>query len=456
MSKIKKKKKTKFSLIEKFRRSKFKQKLSEFITWIENTIQLDRKRAKLLIFMITLIFIFFIDLIWLVFPSFIKEKEAPIEYTKEEIPALIVENKLAIEENPKDFQAHFELGKIYFFIKESEKAKIEFFQAVEYAPKGNYKAHFELANMYIKYYKKPEMAVKIMNDIDDNLLSNDLLLKKTDYLFDIYKLFFSQNKFSSAYTVLQEAYNNYGRLNQTEKLAETKKEMSLLLLDMADVAYYDEKNITKAMVYVENSQKLEENAGAYSKLGYLFFEDPKISADYFEKAYTYDPNSVNEEVFVPTLVSAIDICTQENRMADKSYYKGVLGRVRQEHFTSKIHTKLIANNLKGFYEKVEGKDEYLPVAYLDIYNGFDRKSIDYVKIRAVFVNANDQIVGHHDLIAINSDKPLLPQKSRINIRLESNRIITGQQKKDNIYKVIIYFSKTRPDKWSYATDKIIY
>lgn len=456
MSKIKKKKRTKFSLIEKFKRSKFKQKLSQFVTWIENTIQLDRKRAKLLIFMIFLIFVFFIDLIWLVFPSFIKEKQAPVEYKKEEIPALIIENKLAIEENPKDFQAHFELGKIYFFIKESEKAKIEFFQAVEYAPKGNYKAHFELANMYIKYYRKPEMAAQIVGEIDDNLLSDDLLLKKTDYLFDIYKLFFSKNKFAPAYAALQEAYNNYGRLNQKEKLAESKKEMSLLLLDMADEAYYYENNITKAMVYIENSQKLEENAGAYAKLGYLFFEDPKISADYFEKAYTFAPRSINSEVFIPTLVSAIDICIQENRMADKSYYKGVLERVRQEHLASKVHTKLIANNLKGFYEKIEGKDEYLPVAYLDIYNGFDRKSIDYVKIRAVFVNVDDKIVGHHDLIAVNSDQPLLPQKSKMSIRLESNRIVTGKQKKDNIYKVIIYFSKTRPDEWSYATDKLIY
>ncbi len=456
MNKKKKKKQRKLSLIERFRRSRFKQEVSKFITWIETTIQLDRKRAKLLVMMTVLIFIFIIDIVWLVFPKFVHEKEIPIEYKQEEIPSLIIKNKLAIEENPQDFQAHYELGKIYLFIKESEKAKVELFQAVENAPKGNYKAHFDLANMYIKYYKKPEMAAEIIEKIDDSMLSDDLLLKKADYLVDTSRLFFSQNKFSPAYNLLQEAYNDYSKLDQKEKLNELRKEMSLLLLDMADEAYYDEKNITKAMIYIENSQQLEENAGAYAKLGYLFFEKPKISADYFEKAYNFNTRSVNLEVFIPAIVSAIDICTQENRMADKSYYKGVLERVRQEHFTTKIHTKLIANNLKGFFEKNEGKEEYLPVAYLDIYNGFDRKTIDYVKVRAVFVDVNDKIIGHHDLIAINSDQPLLPQQSKMNVRLESNRFITGDKLKNNVYKVIIYFSITRPDEWSYVTNKIIY
>lgn len=454
--KSKKKKRLKLSLIERFKRSKFKQKLSQFISWIENTVHLDRKRAKLLIFMTVLLFVFFVDLVWLVAPTFVHKKEEVAEYKKEDIPSLIIKNKVAIEENPQDFQAHYELGKIYLFIKESEKAKVELFQAVEYAPQGNYKAHFDLTHMYIEYYRKPEMAAELIRKIDDSELSKELLLKKTDYLFEIYKLFFSQNKFSPAYAALQEACNNYERLNQEEKVKEAKHEMSLLLLDMADEAYYDEKNITKAMVYIQNSQNIEENAGAYAKLGYLFFEKPKIAADYFEKAYNFSPLSVNYEVFIPTLSEAIDICTQENRMADKSYYKGVLERVRQEHFTSKIHTKLIANNLKGFYEKIDNKDEYLPVAYVDICNGFERKSLDYIKVRAVFVDINDRIAGHHDLIVINSDKPLFPQKAKMNIRLESNRIITGKQKAEGLYKVIIYFSVKRPDEWSYATTKILY
>jgi len=454
MSKPLKKKKKAPSLLAKFKRSRFRQSISEFITWIENTIQLDRKRAKLLVMMIFLIVVFIVDLVWLVVPNQSKDVEHPPEYTKAEIPALVAEHQLEIEQDPKDFHAHYELGKIFIFIKEPEKAKIEFFQAIEYAPKGNFKAHFALANMYISY-RQPELAAKILDQIDDSQLSDDLFLKKADVLFALSKLFYSQNKLAGSYAALQEAYNDYGRLDQKDKLELAKKDLSMLLIDMADEAYYVEKNPTKAMVYIENSQKLEENAWAYARLGYLFFENPKISADYFEKAYTFDPKSVNLEIFIPTLVDAVDISGRENRMADRSYYRGVLERVRQENLTSKVHVKLIPNNVKGFFEKQEGVEEYLPVAYLDIYNGFDKKWIHYLKIRAVFVDVNDKIVGHYDFIAINSDKPLAPQKSKINIRLESNRVVSTKQKHDNLYKVIIYFSRTRPDEWSYATTKML-
>lgn len=455
IKKKKKKKKSQLSLREKFRKSQFRRYLSDFITLIENTMHLDRKRSKLLIMLIVLIIVFFFDIIWLVLPHNVRHPVAKPEFTKEEIPALIVKNQLALEQNPRDFQAHYELGKIYFFSKESEKAKVEFFQAMEYAPEGNYKAHFAFCNMYIKYYKEPEMAAQIMADVDDRQLSKELLLQKADNLYAISKLFFGKNNFQGAYAALNEAYNDYGNLGEKEKLEKAKTDMVFLLIDMADESYYVEKNPTKAMVYIENSQQLQENAWAYAKLGYLFFENPKISADYFEKAYSFNPKAVNLEIFIPTLVDAIRISIEENRMADKSYYKGVLERVREENLISKIHTKLRANNLKAFYEKNDDKDEYLPVAYLDICNGLERNNIHYLKVRAVFVDVNGRIVGHHDVIPINSSKPLKPEETCRNIRIDSNRFVTGQQRKDNIYKVVIYFSKNRPDEWAYVDTKML-
>lgn len=455
MSSIRRKKRKKLSFADRFRRSIFKQKINELLTWVENMVQLDRKRAKLFISIVVLIFLFFIDLIWIIIPTFIHEKEV-VEYVKEEIPSLIQKHKLTIEKNSQDYKAHYELGKIYLFIEEQEKAKVEFFQAMEYAPPKEFKADFELARMYIDYYKKPEIAFDIMTKIDDKYLSKELVLKKTDYLFDIYKLFFSQNKFSPAHNTLQITYNNYLKLKQKDKFEKAKKELALLLLDMADEAYYKEKNITKTMVYLQDSKKLEESAEIYAKMGYLFFEDPKISADYFEKAYSFNPMAVNYEVFIPAIEKAINICSQENRMADRAYFRSVLERINQQYLSSKIYTKLIANNVKRFYEKIEGKDEYLPVVYVDIFNGFSQKQLPYVKIRAVFVNGENFIVGHQDLIAVNGAEPLYAQKSKLNIRLESNRTITEEQKNNGIYKVILYFSVKRPNEWTYATTKMFY
>lgn len=454
MSSISKKKKKNLTLRDRYRRSKLRQTMSEFVTWIENTIQLDRKRAKLLIIMIVLGLVFFIDLVWLVLPPNIRHKPTPPEYSKEQIPTLVAQHQMEIEENPRDFHAHYELGKIFMFVKEPEKAKVEFFQAVECAPDGNYNAHFALAKLYV-YYREPEMIVKILGEVDDRRVPREMFLQKVDYIYKASQIFFAKGNLQGSYAALQEAYNDYGHLGEKEKLEIAKKDLCLLLVDMADQAYYEEKNPTKAMVYLENSLKLEENALAYVKLGYLFFENPKISADYFEKGYSFEPKAVNLEVFIPTLIDAIVISENENRMADKSYYKGVLVRVRQENLVSKIHTKLIPNNTKGFYEKNDGKPEYLPIAYLDIYNGFDRKDIDYLKVRAVFVDIDGRIIGHHDVIAILPSKPLHPHESLINVRLESNRFVSEENKQKNIYKVLFYFSKTRPDEWAYAAEKIL-
>lgn len=437
----------------KLYKTSVKRKLSGFVDTVENHLQLGRSKTKLLLVIMFLLCFCFIDILWLIMPPPPKKVAGP-EYKMEEVPSLIMKYQGELANNPRNFKAHYELGKIYLFMKEKEKSKVEFFQAIECAPEGNYNPDFALSQIYSSS-KEPEMAEKMLEGINDSKIPNSDLLRKADALFNISRLYYSQNKLKNSYETLQQASNYYEKLKNEEKFAIAQKDMMLLLIDMADEAYYKEKNPTKALMYLNNSQDIEENAWVYAKLGYLFFEDPKASADYFEKAYTFNPKAVNIEIFIPALRRAINISIEENRLSDKSYFKGVLDSVIQGNLSSTVHSKIILNNVEGFFEKQDDRDEYLPVIYTDVYNAFLKKNITYLKIRAVFVNMNDEIVGHDDVIAINSSAPLPPGKTKNTIRLESNRIITGKDKKDNVYKAILYVSEIRPDEWSYATNKML-
>lgn len=440
-------------LKNKFYKTKFKRNLSKMIDFLENKLLLGRTKTKLLLVIIFLLFFCFIDILWLIMPTPPKKAPGP-EYKPEEIPGLIMKYKTELETNPKSFKAHYELGKLYLVIKEKEKSKVELFQAIECAPEGNYDAHFALSKTYLNS-KEPEMSEKMLENINTNKAPEQILLKKADSLLAISRLYYSQYKFRDSYSTLQQACNYYEKIKDEKKLEEAKKDMMLLLIDMADEAYYKEKNPTKAMIYLNNSQDIEENALVYAKLGYLLFEDPKASADYFEKAYNFDSKAVNPEIFIPALRRAINISIEENRLSDKSYFQGVLERVTQGNLSSTVHSKIILNNVEGFFEKQEDTDEYLPVIYVDIYNAFANKNIPYLKIRAVFVTLNDEIVGHQDVIAINYSAPLPPGKTKNTIRLESNRLITSKDKSNTVYKAILFISETRPDEWSYATNKML-
>lgn len=433
----------------------FKTRVSHLITLTADKINLDRKRIKLLIVILILMLVCFLDVVWLVVPYKTKlDADQAASYKMEDVPALVNKYQKILTDRPGDFESHYELGKIYVFLKEPEKAKIEFFQAIESSPSGDFNANFAMIDLYLKE-KNPGMAEEMTIGIDEKTLSRENLLIKADFLLDISRLFYGIYDFDGSYRTLKEAMNYYTKLNNKEKLDASKKELVYLLVDMADTAYYDKNDPAKASIYIDESQKIEQNAWAYARLGYLFFENPKLSAEYFEKAYSSEPKSVNNEVFIQILRDAIQLSNAEGRMADRTYYKGVFDRVRNENSRGRFFTKICLSNVQGFYEKQEADDIYLPVVYIDIHNSSRKKSLKYLKIRAVFIDINNKIVGHHDVIAINSSKPLLPNEYRNTVRIESNRLLKADDKQNNVYKVLLYISQKRPDEWNYSDSKIL-
>jgi len=109
--------------------------------------------------------------------------------------------KKGIEQKPDDFQANYNLAKIYFFKKEYKKA-IKFFQTA-YDLKSNKEIQFHIANCYANL-KQPKQALTIYSN---------LIKKYPDYA-DVY--------LNAGNIGLKQLYNKYITIANWEKFLQLK------------------------------------------------------------------------------------------------------------------------------------------------------------------------------------------------------------------------------------------
>lgn len=418
---------------------------------IDKLITVDRKKLKLIVIITALLAFFVMDIFWIITPNKKEtiEDEIRPDYTMEEVAGAMEKYKNVLIENPNDYKAFIEIGKLYRVLDEKEKAKVAFFQAIERSPENNYDAMFELAGLYI-CDEQPDFANEVLNQIKDKNLSKSILFKKARYVSRVANLYYLEDYLHKSYDSYTKAIDYLKELEQEEYLKKINTEKRNMLIDLSDYVYYEEHNLNQALAYLDESQKIEENPWAFARKGYLFFEQPKVAAEYFERAFNHNPATINHEVFINVLFDAIKIAKEEQRTSDKDYYKYVLGKVRANSHKSLVYKNLLVTNMEAYIEKVDNSTLYTPVVYFQVSNSSEQKPRDYVKIRAVFYKDNNKIVGHRDEVVVKPVRPLWMGTSTDIIRLNSNRPITQEEKDNSVYKVVVYISKDRPDQWKLA------
>lgn len=439
------------SEIKKLHAIGVKQLFVDFIQSLDAFITVDKKKLKLIGIILALVVFFVLDIMWIVCPPKPKavQDEIKPDYTMEEVASAMEKYKEALLLNPHDYKAFIEIGKIYRVLDEKEKAKVAFFQALEYAPENDYGAEFELAGLYI-CDKQPEFALEVLNRIKDDKLDKKALFKKGRYFARVANLYYLQNHLKKSYDIYNKTLTYLHKVEEEEYIEKINTEKRHLLIDLSDYVYYEEHDLDKALAYLKECQKIKENPWAFARMGYLFFEQPKMAAEYFERAFNYNPSTINHEVFINVLFEAIKIAKKEKRTSDKEYYKYVLDKVRADRHQSKVYKNLRLTNVEAYVEKIEDSTLYNPVVYFQASNASENNPRDYVKVRAVFYKDNNEIVGHRDEVVVKPIQPLWMGTSTGVIRLVSNRPITEKDKNEAIYKVVIYVSKDRPDQWRLA------
>lgn len=422
------------------------------IDFLCKKFKIKRKKITLLIILGLLITIGLLDVLWLIAPPTTQKPqiEEPL-YKKEEIPRLVTHYQNILRKDNNNYQAHLELGKIFVFTDELENAKVEFFQAVEIAPQKNYDARFYLTQTYLAL-KVPEMAQEIIKEIPLNQLSEKLALKKIDTMYSIANLYIEQQKYQNAYELLKTICVEYEKRNQTEKRNQAQNLLVTSLMNIVDEAYYKYKSPVKAFMYLDESLKTYENPWAYTKLGFLFFEDTLLSAKYFDKAFSFGGNVVNYEVLESIFNDAIKISKEKRDNQGIEYYKGLIERLRKGNLKAKINTAIIITRADGFLDKIDN-NQYIPSVEVEICNKKQKKALRYLKLRTVFFDMNNKIIGHNDSLVLGCNE-ILSKGRKKTIAVKSNRAINENFKKNNICKVLFYISKEQPDRWTYSNSKV--
>lgn len=432
--------------------SKTKQFWFGFIDFLHKKLKIKRKKITISILIILCIFIGILDIMWLITPPAPPKTkiEEPL-YKKEDIPRLITYYQETLRKDNNNYQAHLELGKIFVFIDELENAKVEFFQAIELAPPQNYDARFYLTQTYIAL-KTPEMAQEILNGIPLNSVNEKTALKKLEMMDTIARLYSNQRKYKEAHEILKVLCLEYEKYNLIKNRDEAQELLTASLMNIVDEAYYKQKNPVKAFMYLDESLKIFENPWAYTKLGFLFFEDPILSSKYFDKAFSFGGAVTNYEVLESIFTESLKISEGKKDTPMIEYYKGLLERIRAENLSAKVNTSIIITKMDGFLEQT-ANNCYIPAVAIEICNKKQKKALHYLKVRTVFFDMNNKIIGHNDSLVLESNE-ILPKGRKKYLDIRSNRPIPESFRKNNLCKAIFYISKEEPDRWTFTGSKI--
>jgi len=102
-----------------------------------------------------------------IMPSFDnQQKSAKVDMEAGKLATAIEKYRKLVRVHPNNVEAHLKLGELYEQVNDIENAKIEYYRAMKVSPRGKFKAHFALANLYLRN-NQTDMALDIINQIRD-------------------------------------------------------------------------------------------------------------------------------------------------------------------------------------------------------------------------------------------------------------------------------------------------
>ncbi|MFK4878834.1 tetratricopeptide repeat protein [Lactococcus petauri] len=208
-----------------------------------------------------------------VYSALNKNEEAIVQYLK------------AIELNPEDTTAYFNLGNVYSELNKNEEAIVQYLKVIELNPEDAI-AYFNLGNVYSKLKKNEEALAQYLKslklDPEDADIYNNLgnvyseLDKNEEAIEQYFKAIELNPKYDAPYFNLG---NIYLKINKTEEAIEQYLKAIEINPKYADayfnlgVSYSNIKQNDKAIVQYLKSLTLNPNdADAYFNLGNIYSE----------------------------------------------------------------------------------------------------------------------------------------------------------------------------------------
>lgn len=359
---------------------------------------------------------------------------------KGKISLALEEYSKLVRKYPDYYEGHMRLAYIYKKVKEPEKAKIEFFRAIELKTK-NYEANFELADMYVKQGNF-ELAEEILKPVQMSSRKNDL--KKLGLFYFEWARFITAidlpeaiRKIKLARVYFKKA-GSYGKEKADLELAGLYGEIADKLVSVGKTQ--------DALDVLHISLKFSENAVAYYKLALIYKEmDPDKSMEYFEKAFTLDENVAARDVYISLLNKKADSLKSKGKdKLAKFYYAKAYKVGHSGKLPFWAQENVFVNILGVNYSQNLEKDSLTPGVTFRVMN-FEKTDIQDLVARVVY-KEKDSVIDEQDIEVANMEKPLASYESTIPISVAAsiplNNLLT-----DHTIKIEVYMSRDHGESW---------
>ncbi|MFH0702113.1 MAG: tetratricopeptide repeat protein [bacterium] len=342
---------------------------------------------------------------------------------------------------PQSYELHLRVGNLYEQVNEHDKAKIEYYRAINLKNTNKYDAHFAMANLYalennytfaqeILMTIKDVPSKKVLEGIGDFYYNWGEKISKID-LFDAIR------KYKTAYNFYKDAKSK--NINKTKLILEKTYDKVAEKLIVAN-------NIQEAIKILNLSIEFVDNPTAHYKLAKIYTgKNIDKAINEYEKTLNLNPKAFNHNELVNLLIKKVEILKQQKDETTAKYYYDKAKKLNPSINIPYIPDENILVNLIATKcsESIE-KDTLIPGVSFKIIN-ISKEKIDYLKVKVVFLE-NEKPYSEKIEIIATPKKFLNPNTTTSNINLFSQKPLQHVFDSHNI-KIQIFVSQKNPDKW---------
>lgn len=276
----------------------------------------------------------------------------------------------------KNYGVCIHVAELYDIAKDMERAEYAYKIAVQKSPKGIYKAHLKLAELYISQEKFDEAE----NFIDENKdIPNKGLIKfKTRAYISMGDKYFSIGKPLSAAKSYEKARFYYDKFSKKDKTVEESIKNRIInsYQQTADVMVKSGLN-SDAYRFLKKAEEYDkENFVTRYKIAIVLSDlDPEKSIKYLEELLKEKPQDIDYEIYGRALMNAANIADLDNRPTKAKHYRYKIRSIDMFLDRKVIYKKDVDTQLRDFVIKknfftypLNATYEFLNISNTDIIN----------------------------------------------------------------------------------------
>lgn len=356
---------------------------------------------------------------------------------------------------PASYEGHIRLGRLYAEVREPDKAKVEYYRAMNLGEQGRHDAYLALAELYA-LNGSYDLAEKFLASIQDTKVRRTVV-GLGDFYYKWGK-YLERSKDSTSKDRLEAirkykiAYKFYKKAKAPAR-KEVKHSIDIAYARIADELLATDHKID-AIKILNISLKYEENAVAHYKLARIFENDNIDKAlEHYEHAFKLNHTIAKKDRYADLLAKRAEQLKLEGEETRSKYYFYLAHKMKPESKVvvspdNEIMVSLLSAKLN------DNKDDTLTPGIVVKVTNLGASQIEDLKLKVVFYKDEEHLAEKVETI-VDAHKPLSKDGSTSKIVIYSPATVHKAYVDQDI-KVQIFVYNSKAKDWKlYRTANVI-